>query len=392
MRTDTCTTLLNAGSRSPGDARLWHFTTSADNTKEGNSGNTHVDIGAHYLALVNGQPADTDGDGIPDLIEDRNGNGAVDTAVVNGNAVPTESDWTVANSGNGAIVYPTDGSTGLNGPIELLVSLPANAASFNSIGVLIDNQALPCSTTINDPAQSTGVIEVDTTALADGVHSFSLYSHQDNGDLTVYSDASVSLSVANSVKIPEWQTVVQNLLNINMQTAYPNQHYSIWWWDKHYPKLYPDAVLGNALRIDYVQGSSQLLTTDPVNGSISFSDSPANYGMSSDRAGAIYTCIQIATDGSSFPYTASITKDPQIRLDPPWPDTGQWAASYCNDPYEVSFARGWSDNVWDPHIPGSQVPWIHTLLLNMWLAIGSSAQCGPTLVDLPAPGLPQSVF
>ena len=68
--------LIDAGSRRATNAGLYHFTTTANQSKEGVS---IVDIGLHYLALnTNGLPFDTDGDGIPDYLEDKNGNGAVD--------------------------------------------------------------------------------------------------------------------------------------------------------------------------------------------------------------------------------------------------------------------------------------------------------------------------
>ena len=201
-----------------------------------------------------------------------------------------------------------------------------------------------------------------------------------------------ALSVANSVKIPEWQTVVQNLLNINMQTAYPNQHYSIWWWDKTYPKRPPCSVLDYAFRIDRAQGNSRLLTTDPINGSISFSDSPANYGMSSDRAGAIYTCIQIATDGSSFPYTASVVKDPVICFDTLTDlSIGAFTVAYNNDYadyYTVDTLNlGQPAPVGDwPIVPMSPLNWIHYGVLATWamapaeviVPIISCSKCGQT--------------
>ena len=51
--------------------------------------NSIVDRGFHYVATTNGVPIDTDGDGIPDYVEDTNGNGSVDSG---------ETDW--QNSGD----------------------------------------------------------------------------------------------------------------------------------------------------------------------------------------------------------------------------------------------------------------------------------------------------
>jgi len=77
----TNSTFINAGSRYATNAGLYHYTTLTNQTKEAS---TMVDIGYHYIALVNGLPADTDGDGVADYLEDANGNGTVDSA---------ETDW-----------------------------------------------------------------------------------------------------------------------------------------------------------------------------------------------------------------------------------------------------------------------------------------------------------
>jgi hypothetical protein len=76
-------TLIDAGSRYAPDAGLYHFTTTTNQAKEAA---TKVDIGFHYVVvdLNTGQPYDTDGDGVPDYLEDANGNGAVDSG---------ETDW-----------------------------------------------------------------------------------------------------------------------------------------------------------------------------------------------------------------------------------------------------------------------------------------------------------
>ncbi len=68
--------LLNVGSRSAAEAGLYHFTVLTHQTKAGLLGNGQVSIGYHYVALnAQGQPLDTDGDGMPDYLEDANGDG-----------------------------------------------------------------------------------------------------------------------------------------------------------------------------------------------------------------------------------------------------------------------------------------------------------------------------
>ena len=70
--------LIDIGSTTADQVGLYHYTTQADQSKEYNS---TVDIGYHYVAVDgNGNPLDDgDHDGLPDYLEDANGNGAVDT-------------------------------------------------------------------------------------------------------------------------------------------------------------------------------------------------------------------------------------------------------------------------------------------------------------------------
>ncbi len=82
------TSLVDLGSRTAAAAGLYQETTQTSLAKEAG---TTVDIGFHLVATdSNGIPIDTDGDGVPDYLEDRNGNGTFDTG---------ESDWTQSPSG-----------------------------------------------------------------------------------------------------------------------------------------------------------------------------------------------------------------------------------------------------------------------------------------------------
>jgi len=68
--------LVDHGSTTADQVGLYHFTTQTNQLKETNS---VVDIGYHYVATdAYGNPIDTNGNGIPDYIEDGNGNGIFD--------------------------------------------------------------------------------------------------------------------------------------------------------------------------------------------------------------------------------------------------------------------------------------------------------------------------
>ncbi|MCG8575101.1 MAG: hypothetical protein MI810_09480, partial [Flavobacteriales bacterium] len=81
-------TLWDVGSRLASAAGLYHYTARDTYAKETTS---TVDIGFHYVATdTNGYPIDTDGDLIPDYLEDADGDGVFDTG---------ESDWQSSENG-----------------------------------------------------------------------------------------------------------------------------------------------------------------------------------------------------------------------------------------------------------------------------------------------------
>ena len=96
--------LINAGSTTADQVGLYHFTTQTNQVPESNS---VVDIGYHYVATdAYGNPLDSNGNGIPDYLEDANGDGIYDSGdladwlVFINNTVPAA--WYTANGLNAA--------------------------------------------------------------------------------------------------------------------------------------------------------------------------------------------------------------------------------------------------------------------------------------------------
>jgi len=83
--------LIHAGSTTADQVGLYHYTVTTNQVIEGT--NT-VSIGYHYVAVdAYGNPLDYDGDGIPDYLEDSNGDGVYNTGDL--------SDWQAYDSANG---------------------------------------------------------------------------------------------------------------------------------------------------------------------------------------------------------------------------------------------------------------------------------------------------
>jgi len=105
--------LINQGTPTANLLGLYHFTTQTSQAIEGNSS---VDIGYHYVATdANGNPLDTNGDGIPDYLEDTNGDGIFDAGDL--------ADWQYSVSNP----YSLQFTNGLHNSISIFEPKPTSS-------------------------------------------------------------------------------------------------------------------------------------------------------------------------------------------------------------------------------------------------------------------------
>lgn len=96
--------IFNAGSQNATNSWLYHHTMVTNQTPELS---TTVDVGFHYVAVnSSGAPLDYDSDGVPNYLEDANGNGSADSG---------ETDWQTPNEW-GLKVFVTRPRQGSNVP------------------------------------------------------------------------------------------------------------------------------------------------------------------------------------------------------------------------------------------------------------------------------------
>jgi hypothetical protein len=129
--------LINAGDLTADKVGLYHFTTQTNQAVEGFS---LVDIGYHYVATdTNGIPLDSNGDGIPDYLEDANGDGLIDNG---------EMPWDLPDQ-NLIVWLKADAIPGLNNNASIGSWLDSSGQSNNATQGTTNNQPLYVTNTLN---------------------------------------------------------------------------------------------------------------------------------------------------------------------------------------------------------------------------------------------------
>lgn len=341
-------TLKDAGSRTPGQAALYHFTSFTSNVKDGDEAGSpnKINIGPHYLALVDGKPADSDSDSISDFIEDDDQDGVKNQG---------ESDWQVADSAPVAIVGSFGGTT-VSRTIEVPVQLDLSPGDLFCVSLTtVDGK--PLTTAPVSPSGRT-LLALQTTRVPNGSLTFKAQAlrapYSSTAPYIKVDSAPITITVNNDLSCPDWNDTAgdnHTVFNI-IKGGYPCD-YQLSIFDSDYPKSY------SPQSITVISGS----TSD---GNICLPWVPSSVGAQDGAAHpAFYTAFSETTGGSA---TALATTTQGIAF----PDEGRWYVAF-----EDSFTRLYTDRgpqlVRDPLQPFSSQTWFRDGALESWKGVAAWA-------------------
>ncbi len=312
----TATQLLGAGGRKAGQAGLYHFTSLTTNAKEQNA---MVNIGPAYLALdANGNPVDSNGDGVADFIADRNGDG---------NGGGDEVPWATINSGNLAVLWPN--SDTVTGIINVAVNWGTAAGELEAASLVVDGEPWD-GLGIAGPGSSLRALELDSRQLANGPHTLAVWAvapsaaAEDEEGMNRCS-AAVSFSAANDIRFPKGRGLASDLASIAVGGPQDLASYSLSIFGPDYAKAY------NAQRTALRTGVAPL-----TDGARSFTEQ-----FSLDSAGvvqgnapqAIYTAVEFASSPGAPPGAVAAAQNTSVE--PAWAG-GDWVVTYTDNTGEYN--------------------------------------------------------
>ncbi len=373
--------LIGKGSRSGSAAGEFHFTCQTNQQSPG-----QVSIGAHYLALASTGAIDSNNDGVPNFVADRNRDGTEDL---------DEMRWQNAATGGLRIISPASNSVN-SGIMRLRFDLGTNTAVLaGGLHAYIDGEAADGGS-VQNPALATEELEIDTRYLTNGPHLLSLHSAINTtvpgawGPLGIESP-SVMITVSNGISHPFYQDRAEQTLRIKLQTPASMTNYVIHVFRSGYAKA--TDPFAPSTYANWFVGTN-------TDGNISFSEPMANLTVG-DEETVLYTFVEASSYdlmAPPQPGESQTTVNPPIRKERPYPLIGCWAAAYDNSVVEyhkvitepaldqVSF---YTDDL------GNPLRWRKDVHLGAWKTAGTLATAGalPTLAYSPednGPGMGQT--
>ncbi len=195
--------LIKKGSATANLLGLYHFTTQTNELPETNA---VVDIGYHYVATdANGNPLDSNRDGVPDYIEDVNGNGLDDTGETPWDiAILTQPISEAVNAGSMATLTVTAGG-------NLPISYQWKFKGTNISGATLSTYAITNTSVSNIGnycATVTGATACTLTSSNASLYVNSLLGRWrfDNTNTWVGDEGQLPLADTNLIGVPSWNT------------------------------------------------------------------------------------------------------------------------------------------------------------------------------------------
>jgi hypothetical protein len=343
----TAATLLWGGSIPAAGAGLYHFTSLANNTKQAFA--SFVNIGPAYIALdANGNPYDSNSDGVADFIADRNGDG--DDA--------DETPWLNPNQSQLAVLSVPLGA--VSGVIRLPVNPGPYGSTLRYFSVVTDSQ--PLAAALGLPStRSKSEIEIDTRCFPNGQLTFraqaTLADYNSGLQYLTVDSASVTITINNPVSYPDWNTWAGEdtaIFNLNVPLAADTCVVDV--FDSGYPKSYaPSPVV-------HLQGAA-------AGGATSSSLALADSGL---LGGAGHPDLfTVATPSASGTPTGPPTATATTVQDAGFPDVGGWYIAYEDSffsVYDPSYNRA-RRPIGDPLQPFSTETWFQDGALEGWKGV-----------------------
>jgi hypothetical protein len=309
--------LLNKGSRRCRDAGLYHFTSLITQTKEGNESQETVNIGLHYVSLADGKPADSDKDaqnqpapdGVPDCVEDRNGDGWVQS---------DEPSWLAKPAAPLRILPSVNGST-VSGIARIPVELDNGDGAV--VHVLLSDEAgrpLPKSG-LSAPFSGPLVVEWDTRTVANGPLTLaaraSRVSHDSGGYYDSVQSDPVTVTINNPLTWPRWEDWTGDDAGwLRFWSAGAPFNYTIWVYEVY------AAYAANPQPIATLTGNS-------TDGNVSITFDLAAAGVLGGEAHPLFLAAVSTTPAGGGPSSPKQPL-PSMRQSLQWPNVGAWVVAY----------------------------------------------------------------